>query len=305
MPELQVPQLDAESSHVITGGTGGLGLLFAAWLAELGVQRLALVSRSGRIQDAPSQALLDQANEHSTLRIFQGDIISEAEVGQILEQAGSTTPVKGIWHAAGCLDDHLLADITNEHLQRVLQPKVEGTLNLHRCSERLGLEIGQFVMFSSLAAFIGMAGQGNYCAANAFMDAFASYRLTMKLPAVAVQWGPWAEVGMAVRAETSETIALRISCKEGLAAMETILAGQSGGHLPAVVGVARIKWSSYLAQFPQVPNFLDNFRQHAPKRDKSRLVAGAAPSADLVRAGVENVLKEALDSKLDEVLTPH
>ena len=227
------------------------------------------------------------------MQIFAGDIGSEAKVREILEQANASAAVRGIWHAAGCLDDHLMADLRREHFEGVLQPKVEGTLNLHRSAEKLCLELKQFVMFSSLASMIGMAGQGNYCAANAFMDSFASYRLAMKLPAVAVQWGPWAEVGMAVRAETSEGTFPRISPQQGLAAMEAILSAQLGGLRP-VVGVARIKWRSYMAQFPEVPRFLENFRQHAPKDTKSRLVpSGAIPSRDLIRAGVENVLKEA------------
>ena len=160
------------SGHLFSGGTGGLGLLFAGWLAEQGVKHLALMSRSGRIQDESLQKLLDKASKSSNVQIFKGDIGSEADVGEVLGQANKTlATVKGIWHAAGVLDDHLMADLTMEHFEKVLLPKITGTLNLHNSSANKGLEskLQQFVLFSSVAAMIGTAGQGNYCAANAFL----------------------------------------------------------------------------------------------------------------------------------------
>ena len=160
------------SGHLFSGGTGGLGLLFAGWLAEQGVKHLALMSRSGRVQDESLQKLLDKASKSSNVQIFKGDIGSEADVGEVLGQANKTlATVKGIWHAAGVLDDHLMADLTMEHFEKVLLPKITGTLNLHNSSANKGLEskLQQFVLFSSVAAMIGTAGQGNYCAANAFL----------------------------------------------------------------------------------------------------------------------------------------
>ena len=187
--------------HVVTGGTGGLGLLFASWLAEHGAEHLALMSRSGRIQDDSLQKLWDKAAKLSNVQVLTGDIGNEQEVADILKKANETMPsLTGIWHAAGVLDDHLMADLTSEHFERVLLPKIKGTLNLHFASSLFNANIEHFVLFSSVASMIGTAGQGNYCAANAFMDSFACHRVGVGLKGVSVQWGPWAEVGMAARA---------------------------------------------------------------------------------------------------------
>lgn len=108
-------------------------------------------------------------------------------------------------------------------------------------------------MFSSVASMIGSIGQANYCAANAFMDSFAAYRRANGMAAVSVQWGPWADVGMAARTGTSEGSIARIDIKQGLEAMQAILSANSS-LTSGVIGVARIKWKMLLGQLPKAPH---------------------------------------------------
>ncbi|CAK9054933.1 unnamed protein product [Durusdinium trenchii] len=305
MPE--VSPASFEGCHLLSGGTGALGLVFGAWLAEKGARHLALMSRSGRVTDESLLGLFEKVQKLADVHVLKGDIAKKEDVKTVMQQANKLGKLKGLWHAAGILDDHLMADLQQEHLQNVLLPKMDGTLHLHNHAKEMKLELSHFVLFSSVAAMLGTAGQGNYCAANAFLDAFAAYRRQHDLPAVSVQWGPWAEVGMAARAGTSESVVLRIALQEGLQAMDNILGAQATSHLGAYVGVARIKWRSFLAQMPRLPSFLENFQQYAPKdAKKGGLVAkGAAPSRDLVRIGIENVLKEVLgDDSLEDFSSP-
>ena len=159
-----------------------------------------MMSRSGRIQEASLLKLLDKASSLSQVQLLKGDIGSEQDVSQVLQQAEQTmAAIKGVWHAAGILYDHLISDLTRESLERVLLPKIAGTLNLHNCTSKGETHLTHFVLFSSVAALLGAVGQGNYCAANAFMDSFAAYRIGRNQPAISVQWGPWNEIGMAAR----------------------------------------------------------------------------------------------------------
>lgn len=113
------------------------------------------------------------------------------------ELAASTTPLKGIFHTAGVLDDGILLNQTWERFANVLAAKVTGSWLLHQLSKELALDM--MVFFSSVASLVGNPGQGNYAAANAFMDGLARYRQQQGLPGLSINWGAWADVGMAAR----------------------------------------------------------------------------------------------------------
>src|SRR5690606_12253639 len=98
-------------------------------------------------------------------------------------------PLTDIYHAAGVLDDGLLFDMSAARWHRPLEPKIQGTWNLHQAT--LDQPVRRFVLFSSIAALLGSPGQGNYAAANAFLDSFAAYRHSLGLPATSINWGPW------------------------------------------------------------------------------------------------------------------
>jgi hypothetical protein len=151
--------------------------------------------------------------------------------------ADTMPPLRGIMHAAGVLDDAMLADQNADRFRRVMAPKVSGTWNLHEQTATLGLDF--FVMFSSGAALMGSPGQGNYAAANAFMDALAHVRHALGLPALSINWGSWADVGMAagVSAEHQrrwESMGLQlIAPEQGMQMLHDVLYGVSAPQVAA------------------------------------------------------------------------
>ena len=186
--------LRRDGSYLITGGLGALGLRVARWMAGTGAGRIVLVGRS-----EPSPAARDAI---STIReagveviIRTADVSDAREVEQVIAEMPESAPLRGVVHAAGVLADATLAQSTPNLLHQAMAPKAEGAWNLHRATRDLSLDF--FVLFSSLASVAGSPGQGGYSAANAFLDAMAAYRRSMGLPALVVNWGPWAGEGMA------------------------------------------------------------------------------------------------------------
>jgi acyl transferase domain-containing protein/acyl carrier protein len=192
-----LPQLAADGWYLVTGGSGGLGLGLASWLADLGARRMALLGRH-----APSGEAADRIAElrRSGVQVEtpQADVRDSAALAAALDAMRSRLgPLRGVIHAAGTLDDGPLLEMEADSLTRVLGPKTHGVQNLHRLTAADDLD--WFVMFSSAASVVGSPGQANYCAANAFLDSFAHYRLRRDLPATSINWGPWADAGLAAR----------------------------------------------------------------------------------------------------------
>jgi len=166
-------------------------------LARSGARHLVLVGRHG--PSAGAQRILDELRSSGTVvQVVQADVANDEETARLMARIRSEgPPLAGIVHAAGVLDDAPLAEQNLDRLERVLAPKVLGGWNLHRTS--LGASLDFFVCFSSASSVLGAAGQAGYAAANAFLDALAHHRRRAGLPALSIDWGPWAEVGMASR----------------------------------------------------------------------------------------------------------
>ncbi|MGE3806859.1 MAG: SDR family NAD(P)-dependent oxidoreductase, partial [Gemmataceae bacterium] len=195
---LRVPRelpklLRQDSSYLITGGLGGLGLATAQRLIERGARHLVLLGRNPPSESA-HEVIAGLEHAGAEVLVLQADVSVAADVAAALEQiARRLPPLHGVIHAAGVLDDGVLLNQTSERFARVLAAKVEGAWNLHRLTMDLPLDF--FVLYSSMAALLGPAGQGNHAAANAFLDALAHHRRARGLPAQSINWGAWGEVG--------------------------------------------------------------------------------------------------------------
>jgi len=269
------PVVRPDATYLITGGLGSLGLVLARWMVERGARRLVLVGRRGP-SDRARATLAELEETGAEIVIAQGDVSDEAFVARLVaEAAQDERRLRGVVHAAGVLDDGVVVQQTWERFERVLAPKASGAWNLHRATREMSLDF--FVLFSSAASLLGSPGQGNYAAANAFLDALAHHRRGEGLPALSIDWGPWADVGMAASLDARERARWMrqglhlLAPAEGLAAFERLLAQPS-----PQVGVLPFDLVKLLSAFPPggEPSFLAELAQ-----GRVREKAARAPSA--------------------------
>jgi NAD(P)-dependent dehydrogenase (short-subunit alcohol dehydrogenase family) len=234
--------IGADRSYLITGGLRGLGLRTAEWLVERGARALVLMGRQAPDEAARAVIARLEARGAHVLAV-QGDVSAEADVRRVLETiTASMSPLAGIVHAAGALDDGVIAAQNWSRFSHVMAAKLRGTWHLHRLTSELDF----FVLFSSGASVAGSAGQVNHAAANAFEDAFAWYRQALGQPTVSINWGPWADIGAAADRQVTGGAFLRpIPPDDGLRALEVALRVEPEGtsFVRAQVVVLAADWS--------------------------------------------------------------
>ncbi len=257
--------VSSDGSYLITGGLGDLGRQAAKWLANHGARQIILVSRGA--PDAAKQAFLDSISTAGCeIIVHAADLGSRTDVEQLFDRfERERKPLKGVIHAAGVLDDGLIADQNWERFEKVLLPKIVGASLLDEFTRSLELDF--FVLYSSAAAVLGSPGQSNYATANAFLDGLAWQRNANGRPASSINWGPWT-AGMADDERIIKRLALQgitpLTISEAHAAMEKILAANV--VQATVMDVDWRRMSQGLGS--ESPPMLEGL---APARQKSRM----------------------------------
>ena len=235
----QTLALNSEGAYLITGGLGSLGLQVATLLADRGAKNLILVGRS-RPSEFARQAIARLEQQGMIVNVVQADITDEAALKNVI--ADTSVALKGVLHAAGVLDDGLVENQTWTKFSRVIAPKIKGAWNLHLATT--GLDLDFFVLFSSVASMMGSPGQSNYTVANAGLDAIAHYRHNLGLTATSINWGAWANSGMAVEQGFRIKGLNSIDPAAGIAALEQILTSNT-----IQIGAVSADWQQLSQKF--------------------------------------------------------
>ncbi|MGK7932300.1 MAG: beta-ketoacyl reductase [Microcystaceae cyanobacterium] len=293
--------LPDHSSYLITGGLGALGLEMAQWLVRQGAKNVVLMSR--REPSTAAKSTIQQLEETGAkVSIIPGDVSNVDDVKKVLATIENTLPpLRGIIHAAGIINDGTLTQLSWEKFQTVMAAKIAGSWNLHQQTQKLPLDF--FVCFSSMTSLVGNAGQANYAAANGFLDELAHHRRALGLPGLTINWGPWAEVGMAAQLDQQKANPLagkgigKISLDQGL-----LMLGKLIGQGVTQMGVMLIDWTKFLDQFPpgDHPPLLSEFAQQIQEQQRSSQDSGLPTSALL-----KEQIQEATAETREQLLTTY
>ncbi|MBI3434538.1 MAG: amino acid adenylation domain-containing protein, partial [Proteobacteria bacterium] len=301
--------IDAQATYLVTGGLGGFGLAIAAWLVERGARSLVLVGRTGASRAEALTAIEAMRAAGAEILALAADVGSPAQVDAVMQEiARGGRPLRGVIHAAGIIDDALVADLDGERIGRVFDPKVLGAWNLHAVTRALPLDF--FVLLSSVAGLLGSVGQAHYAGANRALDALASLRRGEGLAALSVAWGAIGEAGfLARRPEIAryleQTGIPPIPIAAALRGLEQLIMRDC-----AAISFADVRWSTLARANPAVaatPRLSSLAAAQAADADKSghylrgRLLAVAENArlplvAAFVREQVGAVLKVAPDT---------
>ncbi|MER6721821.1 SDR family NAD(P)-dependent oxidoreductase [Streptomyces halstedii] len=236
------PPVRPFGTYLVTGGLGALGLETARYLVDQGARHLALVGRGAPGADA--ERVLTGLRTRAEVTVLAADVSERAAVDGLLARVdGSMPPLAGIVHAAGILDDGLLTGLDADRFRSVAAPKSAAAWHLHRAT--LDRDLDFFVLYSSAAAVLGSASQGNYAAASAFLDGLAHHRRSRGLPALSIDWGPWSRIGLAARPDRGGALSTRgirsISPEQGIAVLDRLLTGTATQVCVLPVDRARLR----------------------------------------------------------------
>ena len=280
-------RLEGEGTYLVTGGTGGLGLELARWLAQRGARRLVLVSRSGGATPESHHVLRGLRACGVQVEARSLDVSDPAQLDALFADLAQGPPLRGVIHGAMVLQDGVLAGVEPADLERVLAPKARGAWLLHERTRELELEF--FVLLSSISTLVGNRGQGSYAAANGFLDGLAWHRRQLGLPALTLNLGAVGGVGVVAR-DPRLQLALR---QQGI---EPVTPAQVGAALEELLAagatqatLAQVNWPLWATQNP------------APARS-SRFAGLVGPARDAAGPAVEGSLMDWFLEQLGKVL---
>ncbi|MBE9214580.1 type I polyketide synthase [Plectonema cf. radiosum LEGE 06105] len=300
-------KFNSESSYLITGGLGALGLVVARWMIDKGARNLVLTTRRGITNDTQQEILqLEQAG--AKVLVVKADVSQVEDVSGILTKIKTShPPLRGIIHAAGVLDDGLLLQQTWQRFERVMAAKVRGTWNLHHLTQDIPLDF--FVCFSSVASLLGSPTQGNYAAANAFMDTLVNYRRNQGKPGLSINWGAWGEVGMAAKLDIRHQQRITASGFSTIAPQQALqILGDLLTQNATQVGVTPVNWTKFLQQFspgkqpPLVNNFLSQTQAKVKQESSTQHLELLHQLQETIVSERENLLIARIQDEVVKVL---
>ncbi|MEU1014009.1 type I polyketide synthase, partial [Streptomyces sp. NPDC005890] len=293
------PGWDPDGTVLVTGGTGSLGALLARHLVERGgVRHLLLASRRGPDAGGARDLVAElTALGATTVRVAACDIADREALAALLDSVPDEHPLTAVLHTAGVLDDGVIGTLDRERLAHVFAPKVAAVRHLDELTRTRNLTT--FAVFSSASGLFGSAGQGNYAAANAWLDAAMARRRAAGLPALSLAWGPWEQAtGMTAGAEAAARTRgnrrggiLPLTPHEGLALFDAALAGDDPLLVPVKLDLRAVRAEA--ATGPGVPPLLRRLVRVG--RQSARAAAGDGGEGLLRRlAGLDRDRQEAL-----------
>jgi acyl transferase domain-containing protein/acyl carrier protein len=246
-PAAPAPEPAPGGTVLITGGTGTLGALFARRYAMVGqVGHLLLTSRRGLDAPGAPELAAELAELGVRVTITACDMADRDALAALLATIPDEHPLTAVVHAAGVLADDIITSLTAERVERVFRPKVTAAWHLHELTR--AMDLTEFVLFSSMAGVLGSPGQGNYAAANVFLDALAQRRRADGLPATSLVWGLWSDssdmtghMGDADRSRVARLGVEPITAAEGLALFESARATRLACPVPAKIVPALLR----------------------------------------------------------------
>ena len=290
-------------TYWITGGMGGLGLITARWLAEKGAGHIVLTGRH-----APATAAIEAIDAIQRLgtrvTAMQSDAGSRADIDAVLAAIDAdTSPLRGVVHAAGALDDGVVRSQTWQRFAHVFHAKVAGVWHLHQAVKDRDLDF--FVLYSSAAGLLGSSGQANHAAANAFMDALAHGRQQTGLEGISINWGAWSDAGAAASKQVTARAALKglkqFDPQTGLRYLEILMGAQ-----PPQAAVMQVDWAQYVRQAypggaaaPLVAELMDQ------RREDSQEAAPVHKAEPGTRQGLRQLLSQSPEQQRADILGEH
>jgi acyl transferase domain-containing protein len=296
---------------LITGGTGALGAHTARWLAGRGAERVVLTSRSGALAGGAAALAAEVAEAGLAADVVACDVADRDQAAGLVAWCGSG--LAAVVHAAGVIDDGVLDGLDADRLGVVLGAKAAGAVHLDELTA--GLDLDAFVLFSSAASTFGSAGQGNYAAANAYLDGLAQSRRARGVAGVSLAWGTWAGSGVAQASEAVRQRLSRSPYPDMDPALAVQLLGQTATGPDALLAVMDVDWAVFtgtpgLAGLPFIANVAEvreiaaASRPGAAAGDRAATADGglARQLAGLPRAEQDRVLIEVIQGEAAGVL---
>ncbi|AAK81287.1 acyl transferase domain-containing protein/acyl carrier protein [Clostridium acetobutylicum] len=313
-------EFDKNSSYLITGAFGALGMLFSKWMIAHGARNLILMGRTAlpnrcewRSVDKDSkifsriQFVKELERLGANIHIANVDVSDKDKLKEYVElyKKEDWPKIAGVIHTAGIVRDKPIDSMDLDTFRQVFAPKVQGSWNLHEVFSKEKLDF--FILFASVASkLIVSAGQSNYASANAFIDALANYRRSKGLPALAIDWGPWSEVGMAEELDLTKYFEERGVGSISPAAGEKILESLIGTKLSEVCVVPNVKWSlatkSYLTE--NIPLTFEHLLEEEKPKNTSHS-KNTILENDLEEAAIEESMdeKSSVENRLKNIIS--